>query len=78
MININDINRALLRTNNESLKHQNDDIFKNFQTEVDKVTTLQGDNKRMNKLLKSNEDKMSYEENELKRADEISNKVFTM
>ena len=70
------MNRSLLRTNNESLKHQNDDIFKNFQSEINKVTTLQADNKRMIKLLKSSEDKISHEESELKRADEINNKVF--
>ena len=71
------MNRSLLRTNNESLKYQNDDIFKNFQSEIDKVTTLQADNKRMIKLLKSNEGKISYEESEFKKADEINNKVLS-
>ena len=70
------MNRSLLRVNNETLKQQNDDIFKNFQTEVDKVTILQADSKKMIKLLNSTEDKISYEESERKRADELNNKVF--
>jgi len=66
---------SLLRTNNENLKNQNDEIFKNFQTELAKVSNLQVENKKLLKLLKNTDEKLSTREIDSRRGEDNTSKL---
>lgn len=64
-----------MRINLDALKEQNDEIMRNYHKESDRATALQTENRKLNKVLKTNEDKGSFKEKELSRSDELNGRV---
>ena len=67
--------RLTLRAALESLKNQNDEIYRSLQQETDKSANLQNEKRRLEKILQALEEKLEVEEREAVNLNEINEKV---
>jgi len=64
-----------LRAALESLKNQNDEIYRSLQQETDKSGNLQNEKRRLEKILQALEEKLEVEEREAQNLNEINEKL---
>jgi len=64
-----------LRAALESLKNQNDEIYRSLQQETDKSGNLQNEKRRLEKILQALEEKLEVEEREAQSLNEINEKL---